>query len=302
MTPTSPQICFILGMMPRSGTNWLHDIILQSEHVGDIGPIWEDNVLTQLDGVHSAADQLVHTWNEKWKAGEARLDSVELSRQLKYELEGGVERFLQHQFRWKSCKTGNPKWLLLKSPNSWQASEPIYLLEKNVCIIITRNPFDLIASGIRSFGWNVFGACIRYNAATKAICGLMEIPSNVLRISYEQLLQDLDGCIELVYSKLGLAVPTQIDFSALHLRGQSKSNTGQKVTWSKSELTTADKSKLPSSSAELSSFQRAVIHTLCSDSATQLGYPVPTMKVNWLVRNTVKITHWIIAIRKNYHK
>ena len=24
----------------------------------------------------------------------------------------------------------------------------------------------------------------------------MEIPSNVLRISYEQLLQDLDGCIE----------------------------------------------------------------------------------------------------------
>lgn len=301
MTPTSPQICFILGMMPRSGTNWLHDIILQSEHVGDIGPIWEDNILTQLGGVHSAADKLIQTWNQKWKAGDARLDSVELSRQLKYELEAGIERFLQHRIRRQSCKTGNPKWLVLKSPNSWQASEPIYLLEKNVCIIITRNPFDLIASGIRSFGWNLFGACIRYNAATKAICELKETPSNVLRISYEQLVQDLDGCIELIYSKLELTIPREFDFSALRVRGQSKSNTGHKVTWSKSELTTADKSKLPSSSIQLSSFQRAVIHTLCSDAATQLGYPVPTMKVNRLVKYTIKIIHRAIAIWKNHH-
>lgn len=97
------KICFILGMMPRTGTNWVYDILLQSDSIGDIGPIWEDNLLNQIEALERAAKMISGTWNPKWRAADEELSVQQLTDHLQKNLESGLEKFIVQQFRPGSC-------------------------------------------------------------------------------------------------------------------------------------------------------------------------------------------------------
>ena len=88
------RICFILGMMPRTGTNWVHDLLKTSEFTCDVGPIWEDNILNQTAGIKQLAKSIVGSWNPKWKAGSIKLDVSKAQLKLEERIEQAIEAFI----------------------------------------------------------------------------------------------------------------------------------------------------------------------------------------------------------------
>lgn len=261
------RICFILGMMPRTGTNWVHDLLKTSEFTCDIGPIWEDNILNQTAGIKQLAKTIVTSWNPKWKAGSIKLDVSKAQLKLEERIEQAIEAFIIDSIRQESVQK-TPAWVLLKAPNAWEAIPPSYLLRQNKCITLVRHPVALIQSGIKSFGWNLFGACLRYNTAASAVLQLRASSNNIHFVKFEELGEDLNKQVKRLFDFLDMPVP-EVDYMSLGVRGKS---TKSSISWGRSSMTTADKLDADQKASTHLSLRDKFIICVCQDSAIQLGY------------------------------
>ena len=283
-----PKICFVLGMMPRTGTNWVYNLLMQSDHVGDIGPIWEDNLLNHIAILEGAAQKIVSSWNPDWKAHHQKLEVKQLTESLQINLEFGIEKFILQQFRESSCKKDDPAYLVLKSPNAWQVIPPKMLLKRNKCIILIRNPHDLIASGISSFGWRLFGACNRYIQAAETIIHLNSESTQCLIISFEDLRDNLDQSVQRLYDQLELPVPS-VDFLSLKVSGKSPERKNEKVSWSAKSITSKEQiQKQTSKGMRLSKLQHTVVSEICGPAGNSLGYTSDADKTPNVVRWSIR--------------
>jgi len=282
------KICFILGMMPRTGTNWVHNILQQSDSIGDIGPIWEDNLLNQIEVLERAAKMIAGTWNPKWRAADEELRVQQLTDHLQKNLESGLEKFIVQQFRPDSC-TNKPDWLVLKSPNAFNVIPPLRLLHRNKCIILIRNPHDLISSGMSSFGWSLLGSCNRYIKASKSIIKLNNSFPQCTVISFEDLNEHFQESVQHLFTELDLPVPS-IQFLNLAVRGQSSQKASESISWTSNDLTTEEKIQNHlSRSNRLSYLQNAVISELCAPAGEALGYSFSTQKTPSVVRWSIRV-------------
>jgi len=283
------KICFILGMMPRTGTNWVYDILLQSDSIGDIGPIWEDNLLNQIEALERAAKMISGTWNPKWRAADEELSVQQLTDHLQKNLESGLEKFIVQQFRPGSCTKKKPDWLVLKSPNAFKIVPPLQLLHRNKCIILIRNPHDLISSGMSSFGWSLLGSCNRYIKASKSIIKLNDTCPQCTVISFEGLNEQFQESVQLLYAELDLPVPS-IQFLNLAVRGQSSKKASESISWTSKDMTSEEKiQKHLSRGNRLSYLQNAVISELCAPAGEALGYSFSTQKTPSVVRWGIRV-------------
>lgn len=262
------QICFILGMMPRTGTNWVHDLLKTSEFTCDVGPIWEDNILNQTAGIKQLAKTIVSSWNSKWKAGSIKLDVAKAQRKIEERIEQAIEAFIIDSIRQESVQK-TPAWVLLKAPNAWEAIPPSYLLRQNKCITLVRHPVALIQSGMKSFGWSLFGACLRFNTAADAVLQLRASSNNIHFVKFEELGEDLNKQVERLFDFLDMPVP-EVDHMSLGVRGKSAKGS---ISWGRSSLTTADKLDADQKTSTRLSLHDKFILCVCQDSAIQLGYP-----------------------------
>ena len=290
---STPKICFIIGMMPRTGTNWAYDILMQSNHTGNIGPIWEDNLLNHVETLESAAKKIASSWDSKWKADHQKIEVLRLTESLQKNFELGLEKFIHQQFLTSSCEADNPTYLILKSPNAWHIKPPKTLLQRNKCIILTRNPHDLIASGMASFGWRLFGACNRYIESTKAIVQLNDSCNQCLTISFEDLKENLCESAQQLYNYLDISLPS-FDFSSLAVRGKSPTKKNEKMTWTAQGITSKEQiQKDKTSKIFMSKIQHMVVSELCITAGKSLGYSFGAQKtpnvVRWGIRAAFRL-------------
>ena len=258
--------CFILGLMPRSGTNWVYDMVKRSELYATIGPIWENNLLSSWSEFSEAADNWVSTWRPHWKENENQIDRLKLRSELEDSLIQGVLSFLRTQ----SSNSALP--IVTKCPISRNAIVSDEMLDHIQVVLIVRNPMATVQSGMTAFGWSFFGAVEAYIDSSKAVSGFVG-RRGTLVIKYEDLVSQWEVESKRVLDFLEIPVEGR-QLARLPVRGQTIGK-GKVASWSSKKSS----NMAPSSKINLNLLQRLVLNAGVSGFADAWGYQTQSPKL-----------------------
>lgn len=204
---------FILGIMPRSGTNYLSDLLCLHPDCGSPQPIYEDFLLHGGRHLRAYVEAVTAHWDSQW--GYADSDKAAILSSLG----DGLVRLLRDR-----CTV--PR-VVTKTPYVNQLDAFFTLFPKADLLIIIRDGRAILESGVRSFKWYPDAARHRWNKAARSIAAFdakHKGGSHRYRIiRYEDLYADLAGTMRGVLEFLRLDAD-RYDFDAaahLGVRGSS---------------------------------------------------------------------------------
>jgi protein-tyrosine sulfotransferase len=205
---------FILGVLQRSGTNYLYNLLLLHPHCGDPAPVWEDYLCHHADLLSAYAQAVAAEWKIDG------VDTLSLQHEIHEYIGNGIVRFLQ------SKSVG--KRLIAKTPSVHNLNQFFKLFPKAKLIIIVRDGRALVESGRRSFGWNYQIAMKRWAEAAAVIRSFQEQNGNsesrFLIVRYEDIFTNVEQEIRRILNFAGLDA-NLYDFNAacnLPVRGTSE--------------------------------------------------------------------------------
>ena len=211
--PEKPRPIFILGILPRSGTNFLSDLLCAHPDCGPPEPIREDFVLRRANCLADYVESVSTDWNPRWGVGDHERD------QLYASLGDGLCRFLGGHTTAQRVVT--------KTPRVDNLALFFRLFPNAHLLILVRDGRAVLESGIKSFGWNRESAMHRWADAARAIVAFDEAhrdtPHRYLIVRYEELWQNQEPTLRRILDFLDLD-PAHYDFDAaarLPLRGSS---------------------------------------------------------------------------------
>jgi hypothetical protein len=131
---------FVLGIMPRCGTNFLSNLL--QLHPGCVAPesVWEDYALAHTDLLDSYCKQVTDHWESDWGV------TTQTKAVFKVAIGHGIASFL-------TPESGEGR-VICKTPSVENLGSFFQYFPESQLIILVRDGRDLIESGIRSFGWN----------------------------------------------------------------------------------------------------------------------------------------------------
>lgn len=237
----SPPIpIFILGIMPRSGTNFLHDLLVLHPHCQP-SLAGEDFLTTHSDLLIKYIKSVSKEWKPHWKI-KKYIDQPELLA-LQY-LGQGLVSFLNVRVGPDATIENGTilgqspvKRLVSKTPSVKNLSNFFALFPEVHLIILVRNGRSVIESGIHSFGWNFEVMTHAWANAAKTILEFERQVSNsdyhYLIVRYEDVYQETEKELRKIFSFLGLD-PNCYDFEKaanLPIKGSSELHKQGKVHW-----------------------------------------------------------------------
>lgn len=170
---------FILGIMQRSGTNFLQNLLLLHQDCAVGGAVWEDFFLAHSQLLVKYTDRVYKSWHPNWKAKvEEELGPDPICRLLGDTLLS----FLQLQVR--RIKTPQlPPVICDPERDSGKGSKkmtsvtpsvknlPIFfrLFPRADLLIVIRDGRSLVESGMKTFGWDFELAVRRWAAGARTI-------------------------------------------------------------------------------------------------------------------------------------
>ncbi len=218
-SPRDPnlKLCFILGIMQRSGSNYLYRTLRLHPRCIGPGPIWEDSLLRHSHHLAAYADTLLSAYNPKWRVEETvatRLD-------LKSYFGDALARFLKRQVSAETlAQTGphQPLVLLTKTPGVRGLENFFELFPDEYLLIIVRDGRALVESGVRSFDWDYESATRAWNKAAGVILDFagryQDSGKKFLIVKYEDLFTSPERTLPAIFEFLDLD-PGLFDFAAL---------------------------------------------------------------------------------------
>lgn len=213
---------FILGIRPRSGTNFLWDLLrLHPQLAAPRAPVNEDFLIKHSDHLSRYTADVRRHW-KKWDR------SDDIPNEFQAALGRGLMDFMEDV---------PGKRLITKTPTVVNLEHFHALFPKAQLILLVRDGRAVVDSGMRSFGWDLDTAAHRWKTAADEIKRFEKSevrPYHLVR--YEELLHDLEGTIKQILGFLDLDIAAY-DYdaaSALPVRGSSTFHrrTGHKVSWS----------------------------------------------------------------------
>ncbi|MFK7847124.1 MAG: sulfotransferase [Rhodothermales bacterium] len=153
-TPQAP--IFILGMMPRSGTNFLHRLICQHPDCGAINttPVREDYLTHHIKWLSRYVRRLQWQWGN-WGA------DAEFVAPLSTSVGQGLTSFLQ--------SLSSAQRIVTKTPSVENLSAFFDYFADAYLLVIVRDGRSLVASGMSGFGWNFETATRRWSKTARSI-------------------------------------------------------------------------------------------------------------------------------------
>jgi hypothetical protein len=214
MELSDPDPIFIHGILPRSGTNFLWDLMLLHPDVAAArDPIREDLFLDHSDSVFSFVSEVRASWNPLW--GDFPPDVAD---QLLRSIGDGLVSFL-----WED----RSKRLLSKSPSVRNLRRFFALFPNGRLVVLLRDGRSVVQSSMSTFGWDFTTAARRWAEAADEISRFREaVPEAELRsliVRYEDLVDAVRPTIEGILEFCGLD-PKTYDFDSaerLPVRGSS---------------------------------------------------------------------------------
>jgi sulfotransferase family protein len=265
LTEMRPQdAIFIHGILPRSGTNYLCDLLLlHPDCARGRDPVREDLFLDHSDHLVAFAHETRNAWDARW----GRF-APDLSEQLCANIGAGLMSFL-----W----TDRSRRLVTKSPSVHHLERFFTFYPAARLLVLVRDGRSVVYSGMATFGWDFDRGCRLWSQAADAIRQFRRAQSSrsdrwrVVR--YEDLLDDTEGELRKMFKFLELD-PAVYDFKAarnLPVRGSSSfGRQGREVHW---ELVTKDESFAPKERwASWTPRQRERFDWLAGAQMRELGY------------------------------
>lgn len=182
---------FIYGVLQRSGTNYLSRLLSYHPDVQQHPSVHEDWLLFHASDLAAFSTAISRRWQTSGWNIEAD-DSAGLMLAFGSALLAYLEQ-----------PVSEAGWLVLKTPSLWNLHLADAFFPKAKKIVIVRDGRDLIASGIRTFGWEFEHAVRRYAQAASYL-GSNQATCEFLLLRYEDLIGDLAGSINKVLEYIGL--------------------------------------------------------------------------------------------------
>jgi protein-tyrosine sulfotransferase len=173
---------FVLGIMPRSGTNYLWDLLCLHPHVGKARePIREDLFLEHSDHLVAYTQAVQEWWDPIWGDFPPDLDA-----RLLASLGDGLISFL-----W----VDRERRLITKSPSVKNVHRFFELFPGARLVILVRDGRAVVESSMLTFGWDFDTAVRRWRTGADAIRSFEEghkrQPARYRIIRYEDLMENL---------------------------------------------------------------------------------------------------------------
>lgn len=184
---------FILGILQRSGTNYLNNLLLLHPDVQSPGLVWEDFFLAHSDLLVQYRESVERRWQPQW----ANDINTELQPQalLRY-IGNGLIDFMQAQYhvcqarRIEPAAAPAPVSLVTATPSVRNLHLFFDLFPNAAPIIIVRDGRAVVESGVRSFGWNYDEAMRMWANGARRIQDFCKQPAHqgrFLLVRYEDI-------------------------------------------------------------------------------------------------------------------
>lgn len=212
---------FIAGILPRSGTNFLYQLLSEHPDCQVGGIIWEDFLLAHADLIVRYAESVQEHWDPTWAVQE-RIGSPKTA--LCRCLGQGLVSFLQLQYYDEAqAKTSGAsmalgaKRLVTKTPSVRNLQHFPTIFPDAHLIIVIRDGRALVESGIQSFNWSYDRGICAWAEAAQIITRFDKDTSNkrckYIITRFEDLVRDTESELRRIFSFLALD-PGRYDFSA----------------------------------------------------------------------------------------
>lgn len=205
------RICFILGILQRSGTNYLFKLLTQHPQCVGPGPIWEDFFIQYSSILEEYARSVAKKWNPKWEV----FQKIGPTETLLQNLGDGIRKYMLLQlkqiphleFRQPHDSVVHKKILVTKTPSVINCSNFLNFFPNDYLIVITRDGRSVVESGVRSFNWSYEKATRNWVKGAKQILELKDKYNNspnILFLKYEDIFKDEKGQLNKVFEFLNI--------------------------------------------------------------------------------------------------
>lgn len=230
---------FILGIMHRSGTNLLQDLLCLHPDCEPGGIIWEDGLIARAGPLIEYVNYLYKFWDSHWHIQEILGPS-----DLLYNCLGdGLLAFLHMQFAVRKndkdlSSTSSSRRLVTKTPSVKNLQYFFKIFPKAHLLIIVRDGRAVVESGVKSFDWTYEQAMHKWAGAAETILNFTKDcqDQKYIIVRFEDLVGNQQKELNKIFSFLGLD-PEKYDFQdALNLpvKGSSELRTKEgeeKIHW-----------------------------------------------------------------------
>ncbi len=213
---------FILGLMPRSGTNFLSNLLQLHPECAPASPVWEDFIVTHLDKLAHYSGAVTGEWNEEWGVNERTCSDLEVA------LGNGLAAFLEDR-----CPA---RHVISKTPRVTNLDLFYRFFPGSSLLVLVRDGRSIVESGARTFSWSREAAMHSVADAARTVSEFRKSSQpdqNRFRIlRYEDLWQDTENQLHGLFEFLGLDGERYDWKQALELpvRGSSELTAGEETS------------------------------------------------------------------------
>lgn len=251
-TAVEGRVVYLLGVMPRSGTNFLNDLMCRHPDIGTTVHLPEDFLIANSDHLVQYAEAVYRSWDTLW----GEFDPA-LTEPLLKALGAGLESFLyaQTDTEWLSTYISeddianaakenlvprikvNPPIRLARTP-AVENLQNVARLSDSKAVIIVRDGRAVLESGMRSFGWFFEDAIQRWSRAAQLIHDVAKNNDQMHVVRYEDILDDREGVMRSIFEFLEID-PDLYDYAAeVAVRGSSTFFDDKKgMNWGETKMT-----------------------------------------------------------------
>lgn len=228
------EIIFLLGVMPRSGTNYLANVLCCHEDVSAPEPLWEDFFLSNSAALSKFEKKCFRFWNKSWETEPRYLTK----KNLRESMGNGFLDFISRTKKCPSLEGVNKKKLLAKTPTVRGLADFFDYFPNSKLILLVRDGRDIVSSGTKSFGWSFDKAARDWSRAVQSITTFLrdnnQNSERIMLVKYEDLYTDEEATLNNILNFMDLGAD-KFDFDALNSLGISGSSElvdkQGKVTW-----------------------------------------------------------------------
>jgi hypothetical protein len=186
-----PAPIFILGVQPRSGTNFLWDLLGLHPDTELMRPVYEDHLVRWTPHLFHYVEDVARRWSPEWEVGDDEATELLLS------LGDGLEAWVAGA----SCRR-----VVTKMPSVENAQHFFDVFRSSPLVVIVRDGRSLAESGVRTFGWTYEWAFRRWARATQVVLDLQLTapPDRFCLVRYEDLVEHPRETVRLVCERCGL--------------------------------------------------------------------------------------------------
>lgn len=243
------QVVYLLGIMPRSGTNFFYDLLLlHPECTKSFRALSEVYSFVYAHHLNDYVNDLygkwegLWGWNEKWHQTYGQ-NGERLKEPLLHAIGESLDNFLLQRFEHESIESEEnsdvePTVAVARTPSVEGLNYVNQLTDAKV-VIIVRDGRSVVESGMRSFGWWFEDATHRWLNAARLILDVAENNPQMLYVRYEDLLNEKKASeLKKIFTFIGVD-PDNYDYETeLAVRGSSSFFDKDKgLNWGKTEKT-----------------------------------------------------------------